>query len=49
MPNRVLRFDFQADNVNLNYSGLGLASTPSQLRDIKLMKNELTASVGMML
>ncbi len=41
--------NFQAEHVDLNYSGLGLASTPSQLRDIKLMKNELTASIGMML
>ncbi len=40
---------FQPESVALNYSGFGLAATPERLRDIKLMKNEVTASVGMML
>ncbi|RYZ58262.1 MAG: hypothetical protein EOP07_07565 [Proteobacteria bacterium] len=40
---------FTAQSTALEYSGFGLAATPDRLRDIKLMKNEVTASIGMML
>jgi len=40
---------FQAESVALNTSGVGLTPSSQRLRDIKLMKNEVTASVGMML
>lgn len=40
---------FQAEGVDMEYSGLGLASTPERLRDIKLHKNEVLASLGVSL
>lgn len=39
---------FQSEGVDIEYSGLGLAPTPERLRDIKLNKNEVIASLGVM-
>ncbi|RYZ82474.1 MAG: hypothetical protein EOP06_21610 [Proteobacteria bacterium] len=40
---------FVSDGVDLTYNGFGLAPTPERLKDIKLMKNEVTASIGVLL
>ena len=37
---------FKADSVDLSSSGFGLLSANETLNDIRLLKNEVTASVG---
>lgn len=37
---------FRSEGVDVNYSGFGLVSTPTRLKDIKLAKNEVIGSVG---